>query len=204
MFITFEGIDGCGKTCQMKLLVEYLQSQNKKVVALREPGGTEFSESIREILLRSKAKISSISELLLFNSARAHLVESIIKPAISKGEFVVCDRFFDSTTAYQGYGRKISLDKINYCNQIAVQGLIPDLTFYLDVPLELAQQRSDKEDLDRMELSGDEFYLDVITGYREMAVREPNRIILIDARGTIEHTQSLILERLSRFPNQRI
>ena len=199
MFITFEGIDGCGKTCQMKLLVEYLQSQNKKVVALREPGGTDFSESIREILLRSKAKISSVSELLLFNSARAHLVESIIKPAISRGEIVVCDRFFDSTTAYQGYGRKIPLDKINFCNQLAVQGLVPDITFYLDVSLEIAQHRSDKSDLDRMERSGDEFYLNVIAGYREIAALEPNRIKLIDAAGTIEHTYNLILESLKSY-----
>lgn len=196
MFITFEGIDGCGKSTQLILLKETLEQKGFKVITLREPGGTQLSEQIREILLSNKSQINDIAELLLFQAARANLVENVIKPALENDIFVLCDRFYDSTTAYQGYGRMIDLDIVKTCNIIAVNGLKPDLTFYLKLPLEIAKERSNKRDLDRIENAGDSFYKRVLLGYELIAAEEPERIKIICSNGTIENTKNEILKNI--------
>lgn len=197
MFITFEGIDGCGKTTQIARLEKFLNDAGKEVIKLREPGGTPFSESIRGILLESKEHISAESELLLFNSARANLVQTVIRPALERGVFVLCDRFFDSTTAYQGYGRGLDIDYVKACNKFATQGLAPDLTFYLRVSLELAHTRSKHRSApDRIEKSGDDFFHRVICGFDAIASAHPERIVVIDSSHEIEHTSELILKSI--------
>ena len=197
MFITFEGVDGCGKTTQLKLVKEYLESKGRKVITLREPGGTEFSEKIREILLFSKDNINSIAELMLFESARSNLVEYVIKPALADGVIVLSDRFYDSTTAYQGYGRGLDLEQVNACNMIATGGLKPDLTFYLEVPLEVAKSRSHDRVQDRIESAGDEFFNKVTSGFRAIAASEPERFVVIDSSGDLCVTNAKIMEIIS-------
>lgn len=200
MFITFEGIDGCGKSTHLRLLAEYIEKQGKKVVKLREPGGTDLSEDIRKLLLYGKKDINPISELLLFEAARANLVEKVIKPALAEGSFVLCDRFYDSTVAYQGYGRGLNLDDINLCNRIATQSLKPHLTFYLEIPLDHVNKRIQRKNLDRMEREGEEFFEKVIFGFQQIAELEPERFIKINSLGSIEHTRKKIL----KYFNERI
>ncbi len=179
MFITFEGIDGCGKSTQLKLLSKYFISQGKEVLCLREPGGLPLSEDIRSILLNSEEHINPITELLLFEASRSHLVEHIIEPSLKAGKIILCDRYFDSTTAYQGYGRGIDLDLIHKLNDIATMGRIPDITILLDVDYDEAMKRSKKRTHDRIETSGKEFYLKLIDGFRELADKSPERFIKI-------------------------
>jgi dTMP kinase len=197
MFITFEGIDGCGKTTQIARVEEFLVNAGKEVIKLREPGGTPFSETIRQILLDSKEDISPISELLLFNSARANLVESVIKPALAENKYVLCDRFFDSTTAYQGYGRGLDIDYVMQCNKFATSGLQPDMTFFLNIPLEMARMRSHHKIPDRIEKSGDDFFFRVIIGFMTLAKSNPDRFITIDAVSAIEDTTKLIISKIT-------
>ncbi len=192
MFITFEGIDGSGKTTQLQMLSEYLKEKGYDVMVLREPGGITLSENIREMLLNSKENIHPITELLLFESSRSHLVHNVINPALESGKVIICDRFYDSTTAYQGYGRGIELKLIHQFNKIATLGIIPDITFYLDVDLETAKIRSERRIYDRIEKSGNEFYSKVVDGFRELAKKNSSRIKLIEANGEIEDTQMKI------------
>jgi len=194
MFISFEGIDGCGKTTQLELLAENLIKKGYQVLKLREPGGTDLSEKLRDILLNSKEEISSITELFLFEAARSHLVHSVIKPALSAGKIVITDRFYDSTTAYQGYGRGLDIKLIEQFNLTAANNIIPDLTFYLDVPYQTACQRSTSRVYDRIESSGEEFFNKVINGFREIAIQNSERVKLIDAAGEIIQTQNTILD----------
>jgi len=199
MFITFEGIDGCGKSTQLKLLNEYFLKHNKQTLIIREPGGTKVSEKIRKILLSKNLEMTNITELLLFAAARNSLVEKVIKPALKQGIYVLSDRFFDSTTAYQGYGREINLDYIKIINEIATNGLKPNLTFFLDVPIEIANKRSKNKNKDRIEASGNEFYEKVIKGYYSIANDEPNRIKIINSKGSISYTHNLILDIIKNF-----
>ena len=192
MFISFEGIDGSGKTTQLQILATYLESIGYEVMLLREPGGVPLSESVRDLLLNSSEEINPITELLLFEASRSHLVHSLIKPAIAQGKIILCDRFLDSTTAYQGYGRGIDLDIINTFNSIATLGIMPDLTFYLDVDFATAENRSDRKIYDRIESAGKEFYLRVIQGFRELASNYPERIFRIDASRELDVTSALI------------
>ncbi|TAL70884.1 MAG: dTMP kinase [Bacteroidetes bacterium] len=196
MLITFEGIDGCGKTTQIGLLSSYLRENGKEVLTLREPGGTEFSEKIRDLLLHSKDKLTAQSELFLFESARADLVEKIIKPELEKGTIVILDRFYDSTTAYQGYGRQIDLNVVNASNHLASKNLKPDITFFLDIPLELSYQRSNHRKLDKIEKSGDEFFTRVIDGYKKIAGEEPERIVNIDGTKPIGEIFKTIMDKM--------
>jgi len=137
MFITFEGLDFCGKSTQVEILKDYFESKNKKVVIIREPGGTEISEKIREILLDKKNSEMSIeSELLLFSSSRAQLVREKIIPLLNQGCYVISDRFHDSSIAYQGYGRGISIESVMAIQNFAIDGAVPNITFFIDVPLE--------------------------------------------------------------------
>jgi dTMP kinase len=196
MFITFEGIDGCGKSTQIKLLAEYLDKKGVENIIIREPGGTDFSEKIREILLYSKDDINIISEMLLFETARADLTEKIIKPALEKGVSVLSDRFYDSTTAYQGYGRGLPIEELLTIHRLATFGITPDITIYLDLPLSESKKRIGKKSLDRMEKAGDEFFKRVINGFRDIAKKEPKRVKMIDAKGGIAETHQRILNLL--------
>ncbi|NTW49609.1 MAG: dTMP kinase, partial [Chlorobiales bacterium] len=141
MLITFEGIDGAGKTTQVKLLKEYLTEKGHEVVLLREPGGVAIAEKIRALVLESKEDINPISELLLFSASRAALIKQLVLPALEKKAIVILDRFYDSTTAYQGYGRGLDLEIVNQINRIASFGLEPNLTIYLDLSPEDAMSR---------------------------------------------------------------
>lgn len=196
MFITFEGIDGSGKSTQLKHTAEYLRSLGKEVICLREPGGTEFSEQIREILLSTKNKINAISELLLFEAARADLTQNVIIPSLKEGKFILSDRFYDSTTAYQGYGRELDLKTINTLNTFSSMNIVPDLTFYLKIDLELSHKRSKNRKPDRMESSGEAFFKKVINGFDELVKENPNRIITIDSSGKPEVTFNSIKKHL--------
>lgn len=194
MLITFEGIDGCGKTTQIKLLKEYIESKGLSVVTLREPGGSDFSEQLRKILLSSKNKVGARSELMLFEAARANLVDNIIKPELQKGKVVICDRFFDSTTAYQAFGRGLPLDFVQKLNLFATDGLTPDLTIYLSITLDESKRRTSRQEFDRIEKAGDEFFLKVIEGYNYIARLEPERFVVVDASGSRQETARKVRE----------
>ncbi|NTU53704.1 MAG: dTMP kinase [Chlorobiaceae bacterium] len=192
MLITFEGIDGAGKSTQVSRLQEHLQNQGRVVLTLREPGGTPEAERIRELLLESRHDFTPVGELLLFAASRAELLRKVILPALENGTDVILDRFFDSTTAYQGYGRGLDLDMLTEVNRIATGGLCPDVTFYLDLSPEEALLRKfsekslsldfDAENLDRMESSGLDFYRRVRDGYHALVAASRKRIVQIDAR----------------------
>lgn len=201
MFISFEGIDGCGKTTQIRLLADRLESLGYSVLIIREPGGTGFSEEIRKILLSHRYNINPIAELLLFEAARTELVSTVIVPALNNNTIVLTDRFYDSTTAYQGYGRQIDINQINNCNQIATNGLKPDMTLFLDVSLETSKIRSGHRRQDRIEQSGAEFYSRVRNGFLEIAKQEPDRFFVISAEHQVDETHLKILELLGiRYP----
>lgn len=201
MFITFEGIDGSGKSTQILLLREYLVKNGHKVVTLREPGGTELSEYIRAVLLNKRLEVSDISELLLFQAARADLVKTIVLPSLDQGRIVLSDRYFDSTTAYQGYGRGIDMEIIEKSNQIGSLGVLPDMTFYLKIERSVGIDRDKEKDRDRMELSGDEFYDKVINGYDELAKNE-SRFITIDGNQVVKTIHALVVTEVEKLINK--
>ncbi|MCX6147388.1 MAG: dTMP kinase [Candidatus Kapabacteria bacterium] len=186
MFISFEGIDGSGKTTQIQLLKDYFVSTGLEVITLREPGGTIFSEKIRELLLSKDFVLNSFTELMLFEAARSYLTENIIKPALESNKVVLCDRFFDSTTAYQGYGRGMDKKFLTLCNQMAVSSVYPNITFYLNVQTEISRKRSEKKVADRIESAGDDFFSKVQNGFDELSKMFPERIKNIDANLSIE------------------
>lgn len=169
MFITFEGLDFCGKSTQVLLLKKYLLRNKKKVSVIREPGGTSISEKIRDVLLDKKNhKMSNETELLLFSASRSQLVNKIILPALKKGIFVLSDRFHDSSIAYQGFGRGIDLDFVIKLQNFVIGKAKPDLTFFLDIPIEEVAKRMSKVknvELDRIETSKLDFYEKVRKGY---------------------------------------
>lgn len=174
MLISFEGIDGCGKSTQISLLKNWLESEEYPVQVFREPGGVELAERIRSLLLDARHSVDPVTELLLFSAARSQLIAEKVKPRLEKGEIVVLDRFYDSTTAYQGFGRESApLDEIRTLNRIAGHGLVPDLTFYLRISYELSQERTAGSEKDRMERSGESFFKRVIDGFDELAREEP-------------------------------
>lgn len=185
MFITFEGIDGSGKTTQITKLAERLRMTGYDVLALREPGGNPVSEKIRETLLAAGNDIVPHAELLLFVAARAQLVEKVIRPALGEGKLVICDRFIDSSVAYQGFGRGIPIEEVKECNKIATGNLVPQLTFFLDVSPTIAAGRASErseENLDRIESAGVTFFERARQGYLKIADTEPKRFITLDAR----------------------
>ena len=184
MFISFEGIDCSGKTTQARALAESLRSDGHDVLELREPGDTPISEHIREILLNHEySGINDRTELLLFAASRAQLVAEAILPALREGKIVICDRFSDSTIAYQGFGRGLPLEDIVHINRIATQETVPDLTFYLDISPETSVQRRatrNGEASDRIEESGIHFFERVIEGYMRMADLHADRYCVVD------------------------
>lgn len=181
MFITFEGIDGSGKSTQIELLRNKLDEAGHKAEVFREPGGVPLSETIRSILLDPEQEIDPVTELLLFSAARSQLLSEKVIPLLDKGAVVILDRFYDSTTAYQGYGRNsLPLNQIMELNRVASHQRQPDLTFYLRIGLEEAKKRTASARKDRMEQSGDRFYRKVIAGFDKLAATE-NRFVTLDA-----------------------
>lgn len=202
MLITFEGIDFCGKSTQIKLLEKYLVNNKIETKIIREPGGTEISELIRDILLDKKNNLMFMeTEILLFSASRSQLVREKIKPFIEKNYYVICDRFFDSTTAYQGYGRGISPSAVESVNKLAVGELIPDLTFFIDISIEEANNRKQKmngDSLDRIENSNNEFFIKVRNGYLEIAKRE-KRFRIINGEDSVENIHQQIINEIEIF-----
>ena len=197
LFITFEGGDGCGKTTQIKLLDEYLQSKGYKTLLTREPGSKGLGIKLREILLNYDGEVSPNCESFLFLADRAQNVDCLIKPALEDGTIVICDRHTDSSVAYQGYGRGLDIERIKFLNNIATSGLKPDLTIILDVDVETSQKRVGSEK-DRMESAGIEFFERVRKGYLEIAKEEPNRVKVINSNQSIEAIHKEILELIQK------
>lgn len=191
LFITFEGIDGCGKTTQIELLKEELEKKGYTVLLTREPGAKGLGEKFREILLNYDGEVSSNCESFLFLADRAQHVDTIIKPAINNGTIVLCDRHTDSTVAYQGYGRELDLEQIYQLNKIATNGIVPDITFILDIDIETSLQRIGKG-RDRMENAGREFFERVRNGYIEISKQEPERVKLLNGNSPIKKIQNTI------------
>jgi dTMP kinase len=196
MFITFEGPDGSGKTTQARMLTEYLKSCGRDVVYTREPGGTEISEQIRDVILSTRNKsMRNETEVLLFSAARAQIVAELIRPALAQGKLVICDRYYDSTLAYQGYGLGLDLGALRAITKFATGGLVPDLTFYVDVPAEVGLARRHRGETNRLDQKDVEYHARVRNGYLELAQAEPKRFIVIDGTGTIDVVQEKIRVR---------
>ncbi len=203
LFITFEGIDGCGKSTQMLKLSEYFNSKYIPYMILREPGGTVVGEKIREVLLDKKNDgMDPVCELLLFEAARAQIVSEVIRPSLDSGMTVLCDRFFDSTYAYQGFARGLGSGTVEVLNMTATSGLKPDITFLFDLdPLAALERRGIRgEAEDRMEALGIKFQEDVRAGYLDLASKEPDRVKLIDASRTPEE----IFEDVVRIVDEKV
>lgn len=198
LFITFEGADGCGKTTQIELLNKYLTDKGYKTLLTREPGAKGLGVKLREILLNYDGEVSPNCESFLFLADRAQHIDCIIKPAIKEGKIILCDRHTDSTVAYQGYGRGLDLDRINYLNNIATGGMKPDLTIVFDVDVETSMQRVGKEK-DRMESAGVEFFNKVREGYLEIAKKEPQRVKVISSSDTIENIHKQVVELIEKL-----
>ena len=191
MFITLEGPEGSGKTSHIPYLVEYLREQGHVVFPTREPGGTSISEQIRDILHDLKnAEMHPRTETLLYQAARAQIVEQVIQPRLTAGEIVISDRYFDSTIAYQGYGHQQNLDEVRALVKYATGGLTPDLTILLDLDVEvgLARKKGDK-DWNRMDAKTVEFHKRVRAGYLEMVKTEPKRWIVVNSDQSWEAVQ---------------
>ncbi len=204
MFVTFEGLDYSGKSTQVTRVVERLSRENHSVLLVREPGGTALGEKIRSLLLdKASQGMTEISELMLFSASRAQLVADIIQPALKSGTVVVCDRFYDSTTAYQGWGRGIPIEAVRAINTTATFGLVPDLTFFLDIPVDEIERRlkASGSGKDRMESNGLQFYRRVRDGYLDLAKTE-ERFRAMDGMQSVDvlHQQIWVqlIERLRK------
>lgn len=197
-FITFEGIDGCGKSTQVRMLVDKLQQFDLNVVTVREPGGTRISESIREILLyRDTHELGERTEALLMTASRAQVTKEVIDPALEEGQWVVADRYADSTLAYQGGGRNITIDWLEKLNQFATYETVPDLTFYIDVLPNIGKERQNSR-LDRIEQAGLEFQERARNIYLKLAERYSERFIVIDGHKDIESIHHNIWKELEK------
>ncbi len=200
LFITFEGIDGCGKSTQLELVKAKLTELGKEFIVVREPGGTVVGEKIRGILLDKKNdSMVPLAELLLYEAARAQITEEVIKPSLEKGITVICDRFYDSTTAYQGYARALGTELTDMLNETATAGLKPDITFLLDLdPMTALKRRMGRGEEDRLEALGTSFQNKVREGYLSAAAKDP-RIRKIDADRTPEEIFEEIMRWLSEI-----
>lgn len=204
MFITFEGPDGSGKTTQIALLADFLHERGFSVLTTREPGGTIIGDQIRACLHDVRnTDMTAAAEILLYSASRAQLVQETIRPALADGHIVLCDRFADSTLAYQGYGRGLDLDDLIYITRFATDDLRPDLTFLLDLDAEAGLQRRETggEEINRMDMQSASFYRRVRDGYRKMAEDEPERWIVLDADRPVDAIQcdirDVVAERLN-------
>lgn len=196
VFISFEGIEGSGKTMQSKLLYEYLKKKGFQALLTEEPGGSQIGRTIRDLLLSvDNIEMTPVTELLLYNASRAQHVEEVILPAMKKGCVVITDRFTDSTVAYQGYGRGIELNLIDNINRIVTGGLTPDITIILDLDVEIGIQRNKGiNEKDRIEREDITFHRRVRDGYHTIAAKEPERIQVIDASESIEKVHNRTIE----------
>lgn len=200
ILVTFEGGEGSGKSTQHKLFVENLRRGGSDVVEPREPGGTEVGEKIRLILLDPANKtMGDIAELLLYEAARAQIVHEVVRPALEAGKTVVMDRFFDSTTAYQGYAREIDLERINWLNDYATQGIVPDITFVFDIDPEEGIKRATKETTDRLEAEDMSFHHRVRQGFLDIAGKNPGRVFLLYGTLPIEELEKQVVFHYTRF-----
>ncbi|MGI6596131.1 MAG: dTMP kinase [Elusimicrobia bacterium] len=200
IIVSFEGIDGCGKSTQVKLFCEYLDRKGTEYVLLNEPGGTKVGEKIRKILLDSRNTIGSLSELFLYLASRSQLIEECIAPYVGKGGIVVIDRYIDSTMAYQGYGRGVSLDLIRYIHNAFVDVSLPDITFLIDAPARNLLTVLKNKKKDRIEKESLEFQERVREGYLRIAQAEKQRIRIIERR-TITLTYEEIIKEWEKFNN---
>lgn len=199
VFITFEGCEGCGKSTHSRLLYDYLEKLGYRCVITREPGGTRAGEEIRKILLHSDGiNISDMTELFLFESARAQIVTQTIKPALKKKMVVICDRFSDATLAYQGYGGKIPARTIKTLDKIATGGTRPDLTIILDIDTETGLDRAKRKGCDRMENKALSYHRRVKAGYLAIARREPARVRVVRVEDDKNKTQGNIRSQVDR------
>lgn len=195
LFFTFEGIDFCGKSTQVKRLVNRLENMALPVLVVREPGGTHISEAVREILLDNKHDgMDARTELLLYTAARAQITAEKIIPALESSQIVICDRFIDSTVAYQGYGRLLDLKFVYAVNDFATKNLKPKCTIFLDIPLRAAEERRKKFDLkkDRLEGQVASFHNRVREGYLQIINNEPERFSVVNGEGTVEQVEQRI------------
>ncbi len=208
MFITFEGIDLSGKSTQIRLLKEYFESEKKKVIAVREPGGTVISEKIRDILLdKEHLKMEDLAEFLLFSASRQQLTKEIILPHPKKNYVVLCDRYYDSSTAFQGYGGKVDLKVINSKNKTATGNLIPDITFLIHISIEESIRRKKlmNKNEDRIERKTISYFNKVTDGYLKIANNDKDRFVVIDGtmpkdeiRNTIIHSVNKFLQKIKK------
>lgn len=205
-FITFEGSEGCGKSTQARLLAERLRAAGRKVVLTREPGGTVIGDEIRKILQYNKSShnMTPECEMLLFSASRAQHVRETIRPALARGDVVISDRFLDSTTAYQGYGRNLPLDLIAKVHQLAIEDCLPHLTLVIDVDPRIGLERARGRELfDRMENQSLEFYERARQGFLTLARQEPKRFVVIDGARDIKAVQAdvvkVVEQRLGRM-----
>ncbi len=196
LFITFEGIDGCGKSTQLNLAEKFLIKEGRDVLITREPGAKGLGEKLREILLNYDGNVSDKCESFLFLADRAQHIDEIVQPALNSGKIVLCDRYTDSTLAYQGWGRKQNIDEINMLNNIATGGLKPDLTFVFDVDIETSFKRVGKNK-DRMESAGYDFHQRVRNGYLELAKQEPERIKVIDGTKSVNEISDEVIKNIN-------
>ena len=203
-FICLEGIDGCGKSTQIAALEKFFRDKGFEVLCVREPGGTEISETVRQILLNPahKGKMNDITELLLYNAARSQLIHEVIKPALEKGIVVLADRFAYSTLAYQGYGRGLNIDIIKNLLRITCGDCFPNKTFILDIPVALSRERQKKDKArsgaDRIELEKNDFFERVCQGYRAIAKENPENCILLNAEKAPDEIFKLMLSFLQK------
>jgi dTMP kinase len=199
LFISFEGIDGVGKSTQADLLETWLKGQGRTVVRTLEPGGTDVGIEIRKILLHHRGDLAPRAEAALFAADRAHHVASKIRPALERGEIVITDRYFDSSVAYQGAGRELSQTEVRDLSLWAVGGLLPDLTVLLDLPAEVARNRRDGSgtEPDRLESEKIEFFERARQAYLDLAKAEPERFLVIDAAATVVQMQQQIVNRVA-------
>lgn len=200
-FITVEGTDGAGKSTQIKLLVEYLQNKGFDVVVTREPGGTSISEKIREIILDvDNSEMSDITEALLYAASRAQHISQKIKPAVAAGKIVICDRFVDSSVAYQGYARGLKMSLIEDVNRYAVDDMTPDVTLFFDIKPEIGiARKKNVQSLDRIEKETLDFHYKVYNGYKELLRKYPQRIKRIDAQKDVEEVHAQVVEVLKQI-----
>lgn len=201
-FITFEGIEGCGKTTQLLLLASHLKHRGMTVVTTREPGGTPLGEQVRDVLLDPRLTPIPLVELFLLEAARAQLVASVIAPALESGKFVLSDRFADSSLAYQGGARRVPRTTVQRLNELACAGIVPDRTLVFDLDVELALGRARERpstgpDNRRFEDEALAFHRAVAEAYRELALSEPGRVSIVDARGTPEEVHERTLAALA-------
>lgn len=199
LFITIEGPDGSGKSTQIQKITEFFKERGETVVVTREPGGTPISEKIREIILdRNNQEMDPVTETLLYAASRSQHVSEVIRPSLEAGSHVVCDRFIDSSIAYQGYGRGLG-DCVSIINAYAVRDCVPDLTFLMKLDPRIGKKRIKKEDQDRIEMEAAEFHERVFRGYEELELQFPDRIVGVDAGRDVECISEEILTHLERL-----